>query len=381
MQLETFLNSREFLKLVEEIYIELAPEEPFTQFFWMFRNILIPLFRSIEAIKNILKRKVRLVHSPSTGFAGFLASLLKINLKIPYLLTEHGIYVKERKIDIIASPILEKLSPTLTPEDKYHINPLKELWIEFFINLGKASYLTADVVLSLYEGARKVQINSGCPPEKTKVIPNGVKIEEFKPIRKIPTGNIPPIVALIGRVAPIKDIKTFIKAIKVLSQKLPNVEGWVVGPAEETPEYFKECLTFRNLLGLENKVKFLGLQNIKDIFPKIGLATLTSISEGMPLIILESFAAGLPFVATNVGACPQLIYGGLNEEDKKIGKAGEITPIGQPEVIAEAYYQILTDKEKWLKYRESAIKRVERFYTYNTFIGSYKDLYHTFLNS
>ncbi len=379
LQLETFLDSPEFLKLTEEVYIELNIEEPFTQFFWTLKNILTPLLRSIEALKNILKKKVRLVHSPSTGFAGFLASLLKTNLKIPYLLTEHGIYVKERKIDILASTVLEKFSPTFTPEDKYHVDALKELWIDFFINLGKASYLTADVVLSLHEGARKIQISLGCPPEKTKVIPNGVKVEEFKPLRRVPKGNIPPVVALIGRVTPIKDVKTFIKAIKILSQKMPNIEGWVVGPTDENREYFKECLTLRNLLGLENKVKFLGLQNIKNILPKVGLTTLTSISEGMPLVILESFAAGIPSVATNVGFCPQLIYGGLNEEDIKIGKAGEITPIGQPEVIADTYFQLLTNKEKWLKYRENAIKRVEKFYTYNVFIDSYKNLYHSFL--
>ena len=379
LQTTNFVNSPEFSEFVKEIYIELSPDEPFTSFFWTIRNIFIPLFRLVEVSKNILEKKIGIVHSPSTGFAGFLAALLKANLNIPYILTEHGIYVKERKIDILAS--LEKFFLTFTPEDKYDIDFFKELWIDFFINLGKISYLKADLVISLYEEARKMQIDLGCPPEKTKIIPNGVKIEEFKPLRKIPEGKIPPIIALIARVAPIKDIKTFIKSIKILSQKLPDVEGWIVGPYDENPEYYKECLTLRDFLGVKDKVKFLGFQNIKTILPKVGLSTLTSISEGMPLVVLESFAAGIPFVATNVGSCPQLIYGGLNEEDKKIGKAGEIAPVGQPEIIAEAYFQLLTNKEKWLNCRENGIKRVEQFYTYDTFIENYKKLYLKYLNT
>ena len=128
-------------------------------------------------------------------------------------------------------------------------------------------------------------------------------------------------------------------------------------------------------MGLEDKVLFLGFQNIKDILPKIGLLTLTSISEGMPLVVLEGFAAGLPCVATDVGSCRQLIYGGLNEEDIAIGKAGEVVPIANPAELARAYVRILGDEDLWREYQKNAIRRVNTFYTKELFLENYRRIY------
>ena len=51
-------------------------------------------------------------------------------------------------------------------------------------------------------------------------------------------------------------------------------------------------------------MKFLGFQKPDEIFPKLGLTVLTSISEALPLVVLESFASGVPVVATDVGLLP-----------------------------------------------------------------------------
>ncbi|MCX8060645.1 MAG: GT4 family glycosyltransferase PelF, partial [Aquificaceae bacterium] len=199
-----------------------------------------------------------------------------------------------------------------------------------------------------------------------------------KALEKRPEG-VPKVVALIGRVVPIKDVKTFIKAIKLLVQKVPEAEGWVVGPTDEDPEYYKECLELLKVMGLENKVKFLGFQKTVEILPKVGVLTLTSISEGMPLIVLEGFAAGVPCVATDVGSCRQLIYGGLNEEDRAIGKAGEIAPVRDANLLAENYAKLLTDESLWRGCQKSALTRVRKFYSKEDFLENYRQLYKKYL--
>jgi glycosyltransferase involved in cell wall biosynthesis len=206
-----------------------------------------------------------------------------------------------------------------------------------------------------------------------------VEIERYRPLRIRREEEIPPVVALIGRVTPIKDVKTFIKALKLLLAKLPSAEGWIVGPEDEDPEYAWECRMMVRTLGLENKIKFLGFRRMDEILPRVGITTLTSISEGMPMVVLESFAAGVPCVATNVGSCKQLVYGGLNEEDVRIGKAGEITPVGDPKAIAEAYYKVLADRNLWKSYRLAAMERVERFYSFEKFIRSYGEVYRAYM--
>ncbi|HIP43440.1 MAG TPA: DUF3492 domain-containing protein [Aquifex aeolicus] len=374
-----FLYGKQTFEMMENLYTELSSEMPFIDFFWTVRNILSPLWVVVKSIYDVLDKEIKLIHSPSTGYAGFLGALLKKHKGIPFIITEHGIYTRERKIDILNAHWTRQISGALVP--KYDIDEIKKLWINFFLNLGRIAYIKADKVFSLFEDARQVQIKLGCPPEKTGVIPNGVKTRKDISIEIEELKSIPPIVALIGRVTPIKDIKTFIKAMKILIDKYPHAEGWIVGPEEEDRDYVRECKLMVNALGVEDKVKFLGFQRIDNILPKVGIVSLTSISEGMPMVILEAFSWGIPCVATDVGSCRQLIYGGLNDEDICLGKAGKVTPVGNPEKIAEAYYELLTDMELWKRCRLTAIKRVNKFYSFDSFINSYRNVYESLIRS
>jgi glycosyltransferase involved in cell wall biosynthesis len=154
------------------------------------------------------------------------------------------------------------------------------------------------------------------------------------------------VLALIGRVVPIKDIMTFIRAMRTVVNRLPEAEGWIIGPEDEDPEYAQECHNLAIGLGLQDKVKFLGFQNMTDVLPQVGVVGLSSISEALPLVLLEGFAAGVPAVATDVGACRQLVYG-LDAEDQAIGAAGSIVGIADPQSLASAALELLTDKQKW----------------------------------
>lgn len=370
------LYSRKTFEMIEDLYVELNLSIPFVDFFWTLRNIFIPLWIVVRAITSVIDRNISLIHSPSTGYAGFLGALLKKVRGIPFIITEHGIYTRERKIDLLNAQWINTGSNYFFKDLK--IEEPKNLWINFFVNLGKICYQEADRVFCLFEDAKAAQISLGCPPEKIEVVPNGVEIQRYSHLRDRKQG-IPPVVALIGRVTPIKDIKTFIKAIKLLVEKLPEAEGWIVGPEEEDPDYAKECKLMVEVLGIEKKVKFLGTQKLTDILSKIGLCTLTSISEGMPLVVLESFAAGLPCVTTDVGSCRQLVYGGLNKEDIQLGKAGEVVSVGDSKSLSEAYYKLLTDKQQYLMARRAGIERVEKFYSFERFINNYRSIYNYFI--
>ena len=373
------LYGRKTWTMLEELYLETDMDVPFVDFFWTMKNIFSPLWVVVKAVESVKERSVSVIHSPSTGYAGFLGALLKRAVNAPLIITEHGIYTRERKIDILNSQWIKSVS--YVSVDRYDIDDLRKLWINFFVNLGRVCYLHADRVYSLFEGARKIQISLGCPPEKTEVIPNGVEIEHYSKVRSIRPEEPPPIVALIGRVTPIKDIKTFIKAMKLLIEELPSAEGWIIGPQDEDPDYVEECRMMIKTLGIEDKVKLLGFMRMDDVLSRIGLTTLTSISEGMPMVVLESFGAGVPCVTTDVGSCSQLIYGGLNEEDIALGKAGEVVPVGDPKSLSTAYKKLLTDMEEWKRCSEVCIKRVERFYSYDRFLQSYREVYERFMGA
>lgn len=185
---------------------------------------------------------------------------------------------------------------------------------------------------------------------------------------------MPPVIALIGRVVSIKDVKTFIRAIFTVSREFPNVEGWIAGPETEDPAYAQECRSLVQSLDLSRNVKFLGFQRVDDVLPKVGIVTLSSISEGLPLVVLEAYAAGVPVVSTDVGSCRQLVEG-LGEADRALGKAGEIVPIANPTALAAALSSLLHDEAKWQSAQRAAIARVETYYAQETMIGAYRSIY------
>ncbi len=368
---EQFLRSKKSFSFITSEYQKNCPQVPFIEYFWTVRNIHSPIWTVAEAAMKTHEFSV--IHSPSTGYAGLLASFLKNNYEKKFILTEHGIYLLERKIDIMLSQWIKEYKIGLL-KSSGEKNYIKELWIRFFQAINKVAYQSADEIISLYSGAKNIQIAYGANPDKTKVIPNGINLDRFSEAIKKRENKIPKVVSLIGRVVPIKDVKTFITAIKIASVSMPEIEGWIIGPQEEDEEYYKECIQLVRTLGLQEKIKFLGFQKIEDLLPKTGIITLTSVSEGMPLVILEGFAAGVPAVATNVGACPELVYG-KDEEDIKIGKAGEIVPVANPHALANAYIDILTNRELWNKYSQTALRRVTRYYNEKNLFQKYAEMY------
>jgi len=397
---DDFLHSERSWDFISKTYEQNCPDVPFVDYFWTLRNIHKPIWILAKIVKGLPDTKI--FHSPSTGYAGFLGALASYDRDKPMFLTEHGIYTRERKIDMLSADWIEYKKPSLLQQPEEY-NYIKRMWVNFFDKIGVFCYHRSNHILSLFSGAQKIQISFGADASRTKVIPNGVDVDTLRATmvhrEKVPKR----IVTLIGRVVPIKDIKTFIRAIKIASETMPDIEGWIVGAVEEDTEYVEECQQMALSLGLKekrqifdgnksdmtpeeienssDKIKLFGHSDIKKILPKSALQTLSSISEGMPLVILEGFAAGVPCVATDVGSCRDLIEGGINDEDIGFGKAGAITGIANPQALANEYIRFLDfENGEWSKAQQIGLQRVEKYYRQELFLQDYKELYDNALN-
>jgi polysaccharide biosynthesis protein PelF len=142
------------------------------------------------------------------------------------------------------------------------------------------------------------------------------------------------------------------------------------GPTKKT----RECRDLVRALGLQERVLFLGFQRMQELLPRIGVNVLSSISEGLPLVVLEGFAAGVPAVATDVGACRQLIEG-LEPADQALGAAGAVVPIANPSALADAVLPLLAEPARWQAASLAAIQRVERYYTEERLVSEYRTVY------
>ena len=378
IKIEQFFYSPQIWQLITDSYRENCPDQPFNDYFWTMRSMYSPTLALLHIAKGI--PDAGCYHTISTGYAGVLGMFLKLLKDKPLLLSEHGIYTKERQIDLYQANWIKEKNRHFKAGLDDHMNYLRRLWMQFFEGLGRLTYSACSLTVTLYEQNKLKQIELGARPEHAIALPNGVKLERFVKLRAKRPKNIPPILVLLGRVVPIKDIKTYIRAIGLLCKQLPEAEGWIVGPDEEEEEYAEECHQLVKQLGLEDKVKFLGFQNIDDILPKAGLITLSSISEGQPLVILEGYAAGVPTLSTDVGSCRELVEG-REGEDQQLGEAGAIVPLANPQALANAAADLLGNEERWYAAQAAGIARVEKYYTEQIFLDNYHKLYEKILKT
>jgi glycosyltransferase involved in cell wall biosynthesis len=371
LTLDDFLYSECAWDIICDHYRRRCTDPSFVDYFWTVRIMHASLWK-LARIASTLP-PVRALHAVSTGYAGFLGALLVRSRRLPLILSEHGIYTKERKIDLFKSEWIRD-NRNVFQRDPTELSYFRRMWIGFFEWLGRFCYDAADPIIALYEANRLRQVADGAPAERTMNIPNGISLQRFAPLRALRPERPPPVLCLIGRVVPIKDVKTFIRAMRRVVNRMPQAEGWIAGPEDEDKAYAQECRNLVRSLGLENNVRFLGFQKVEELLPKIGLTVLSSISEALPLVILEGYAAGVPTVATDVGSCRQLVEG-LDEEDKAIGQAGAIVNIADPQALADAALRLLGDPLAWKTASEAGIARVERYYTDSLMFDRYRRVY------
>src|SRR5262249_40555200 len=143
----------------------------FLDYFWTVRTMHRPLFTLADLARRA--PQFRVLHAVSTGYAGFLGALLQRRRGCPFIVTEHGIYTKERKIDLARAAWIRDEPETgdgaagggvggLGQDLGY----LRRLWIQFFEGLGRAAYASARPIVSLYEGNRARQIEDGAESDR-----------------------------------------------------------------------------------------------------------------------------------------------------------------------------------------------------------------------
>lgn len=371
-----FFESKQVWDYVEQAYNEKFSSKvgvSFIDFFYQWRFTHYPIFK----ILSTELPKANVYHCLSTGYAGLMGINAKIGYNKPLVLTEHGIYSHEREIEIYQSNWIHQKEFDFFPDKK--LGYFKNWWISFFHFMGHITYQSADVITTLYSGNKDKQINYGAPGEKIEIVPNGINVDKFKTVERTISDSESLTIGFIGRVVPIKDIKTLLKGFNLVKQEIPTSKLLIMGPSDEDPEYFEECSRLVSLLELEDNVEFTGKVNIMDYLPLLDLCVLSSISEGQPMVLLECFAAGIPAVATDVGACRDLIYG-MKNRDEYLGSCGEVVPFGRPDLLGKEMLKILKDDDMRKEMSKVARMRTDIFYREEKMLDNYMSVYNRFLS-
>lgn len=367
------LESKQAWQMLLRMYNSTMPESSFLNYYWSWRGLLSAFYTCI--LTSIPKAQV--YHSLSTGYAGLLMARAVLETGKPGFITEHGIYTNERRMEIATANWLYDLKAMdLAIGHPQYVRDLRDFWISTFEGYSKLAYQAATKIITIYEGNREFQLMDGAEKSKIKIIPNGVDVEKFSAISRV--ASHPPTIALIGRVVPIKDVKSFIYAVSILKERIPTLRAWILGSAEEDPEYYEDCLDQVISKGLGSTITFTGNVDVKEYLGSIDVLVLTSLSEGQPLSVLEAGAAGVPCVATNVGSCSELIYGATGEEPA-LGAGGAVCGLANPVAIADEAYKLLTDPAYYDSCSKTMKNRVRTYYHKEDQRRAYHELYHELL--
>jgi glycosyltransferase involved in cell wall biosynthesis len=206
-------------------------------------------------------------------------------------------------------------------------------------------------------------VAAGLPPEKVRLIPNGVDTKFFSPEGTGPSKRRGLVFA--GRFDRQKGLPSLIEALALLSPRRPELTLRLFGggPEEESLRSLAEDL------GVAKKVIFKGIRESVDVKKALGEAAAAvqpSIAEGLSCSLLEAMSMECPVVTTDIPANRQLIAH---------GKTGLLVPPGEVQPLAAAIDGLLDDPEEAMRMGREARRKVEEEYSVEVMATRYADLF------
>jgi polysaccharide biosynthesis protein PelF len=292
--------------------------------------------------------QVDLVHSSMNGLSVLAGLAAKWRYGTPLVVSEHGIYLRERYMAFLE-------------EDTPH--PVKVLMLAFFRVLAEATYLVADALAPHSAYNRRWQLRGGADPARMWTMYNGVDPNEFPPADGEP--DVPTVV-FMGRVDPLKDLHTLIRAFAIVRDRIPEARLRIFGgtPAGNGP-YRDSCQALIEELGLGAAATLEGRVNTSiEAYHAGSVVALTSISEGFPYTVVEAMACGRTVVCTDVGGVAEAV-----------GEAGLVVPPRDVAAVAAACVELLADDERRRRLGRAARERVLDRFTLAQSLEAYRKIY------
>lgn len=186
--------------------------------------------------------------------------------------------------------------------------------------IGRSTLNKFNKVLMIAEWEKPFLKALGLKENKIEYVPNGIPPEFFTQKSASSTDKI----LFLGRISPIKDLETLIRAMHLIKDK--KIELEIVGPAEE--DYLSKLKLLVKSLDLQGRVIFSGpIYDVKEKIRKIdscSIFVLPSLREGMPQSLIEAMARGKIVISSDNEGSRPLIYSGINGHLFKIGDAQEL---------------------------------------------------------
>jgi glycosyltransferase involved in cell wall biosynthesis len=217
-----------------------------------------------------------------------------------------------------------------------------------------ANLSTDYIVANSQVAAESVGKTERIPAKKIRVAYNGINLKKFASLtllRRDARENlgIADNEILAGNIScmrPVKGVRQFVDAARLVLDKDPNFRFLVVGDGQEWNSVVERIRE----LGIGDRIHLAGTQtNILPYLAAMDIGVLSSLAEGFSNSLLEYMAAGLPTVATEAGGNREAL------ED-----AGMLVPPDDPAALAQAILGLRAPEQR-ARLGQAARQRVQRF--------------------
>lgn len=303
------------------------------------------------ALISIRAPETDIVHATANGPCGLLglASQWRGNGRL--VLTEHGIYLREQYIALRKSEMDWVTRRALT---------------SFTRRLCEVVLRESLAVLPVSDFNQLWERALGAPSERLSTIRNGVSTEQYAVLTTEPEE---PTISFVGRIDPLKDLETLVRAHALVQEEIPGTRLRIFGPVPLGNEaYAARLRSVVAELGTEPLVSWEGpVAGSQKAIEAGQVVALSSISEGLPYTLIEALMCGRATVSTDVG--------GVSECVDSNGRVGFVVPPRQPDAFAEACVLLLRSHRRRRRMgADAAVWARERFSLLD-FSASYRGAY------
>jgi teichuronic acid biosynthesis glycosyltransferase TuaC len=214
------------------------------------------------------KHPVHVIHAHSALPCGHAASLLGRELKIPFVVTVHGL-------------------------DAFSTRQVGGHAGKWCARVSQSVYRSACSVVCVSEKVRHQVIDGTKAPVNTTVLYNGVDPELFSPPDSEPAA---PIILSVGNLIPVKGHELLLRAFAAIQNQFPALSLEIIGDGPER----SRLQQLAGEQGVAGKVHFRGRQSREQVAAAMRRATvfaLPSRYEGLGCVYLEAMSAGKPVIA------------------------------------------------------------------------------------
>jgi glycosyltransferase involved in cell wall biosynthesis len=343
--LSAALRSSQAAAMLAEVWAECA--EPMT---------VHEVLSALELLEHSLRPlsfppvQADLCHAVSNGLPSLLALTSKWAYGTPYVMSEHGVYLRERYLAFRAM----------------HCPwPVKSVVLAFFRRLTRTAYAEAALIAPVNVYNQRWQVEHGADPDVIVTAFNGVDAEHYPVATEEPDV---PTVSWVGRIDPLKDLVTLVDGFALTRRAIPTARLRLFGPTPPGNADYAALVRERIAEhGLQEAVTFEGpISPVAQGYHAGTVVVLTSISEGLPYTIIEAMMCGRPTVSTEVGGVPEVV-----------DDTGLLVPARDPEQLGQALTTLLLDAPMRADFSRRGRERALTYFRVDQMLATFRALYTT----